>query len=163
MSDKDTLIGNETTSCADEKKELFPWYKEGLRFSCTECGKCCTGTPGLIFVSEEEMQKMAEYLSLPLDLFKRKYTKKRDNRYLLVELKSKNFSCVFLENKKCSIYPVRPIQCQTFPWWKENLKSKESWLDLATACEGIREEAEVVPFTEIQRMLVKNGDQESQA
>jgi len=23
-----------------------PWYKDGLKFSCSGCGDCCTGAPG---------------------------------------------------------------------------------------------------------------------
>ena len=25
-----------------------PWYNDGLRFTCTRCGHCCTGEPGFV-------------------------------------------------------------------------------------------------------------------
>ena len=26
-----------------------PWYRDGLRFQCTQCGNCCTGDPGVVW------------------------------------------------------------------------------------------------------------------
>ena len=33
----------------------FPWYAAGLRFFCTQCGDCCSGAPGFVWVNEEEI------------------------------------------------------------------------------------------------------------
>jgi len=138
-----------------EKETSLPWYKEGLRFKCTECGKCCTGGPGYVWLSEVEMESMAKHLNISLEAFKKKYTRQRENKYALVEKKTFNneFDCVFLQDKKCAIYPVRPKQCRTFPWWKENLNSEESWRLAAQYCEGINDEAPVVPFEIIDQQL----------
>src|SRR6202012_4519691 len=120
-----------------------PWYKEGLRFQCTECGKCCTGGPGYVWVSEEEMMAIAKLLKISVEKFKRNYTRQRDNRYALVERKSfdNQYDCIFLKDKKCTVYQARPNQCKTFPWWKNNLNTEESWEIAALSCEGINEEA----------------------
>lgn len=128
-----------------------PWYKNGLRFKCTECGKCCTGSPGYIWVTDEEIHSMAEVLNITVALFKRKYLRQRDNRFALVEKKSEGNACIFLKDKKCQIYKARPKQCRTFPWWKENLNSEESWKIAAESCEGISMDAPLVPFSEIIR------------
>lgn len=38
-------------------------------------------------------------------------------------LKTKvNGDCIFLKNKKCSIYNVRPNICRMYPYWAINLK-----------------------------------------
>lgn len=142
----------------DQKEETpsSPWYKKGLHFSCTQCGKCCTGAPGIVFVSEDEISSMAEFLKIPRDLFKRKYLRKRENRYALVEKKSKNFDCIFLEGKQCSVYSVRPVQCRTFPWWKENLRTEESWKIAAEYCEGISDTAPLISFEEISQQLERD-------
>jgi Fe-S-cluster containining protein len=131
------------------------WYKNGLSFRCTGCGKCCTGFPGYVWVDEDEIQKMAEFLGISIDLFKRKYTRQRDNRYALIELPSRNFDCIFLQDKQCRVYAVRPRQCRTFPFWKEHLKSKTSWEHVATQCEGINDSAPLVNFEDIQKQLPK--------
>ncbi len=130
------------------------WYKEGLRFQCTGCGKCCTGAPGFVFVSQEEIEEMAKHLGMPVALFKRKYVKNRGNRLLLVE--KKNHDCIFLKDNKCSIYQVRPKQCRTYPWWKENLNSEESWRLASKECEGISHEAPIVPYSQIVQFLSEN-------
>ena len=38
-----------------------PWYQDGLQFSCTGCGNCCTGPAGYVWVSEEEIVRIAEF------------------------------------------------------------------------------------------------------
>lgn len=133
----------------EKAPENAPWYKDGLRFQCTECGKCCTGPPGFVWVTVEEMEAIAEHLGITLAQFKKSYVRQRSNRYALVEKRAHDNPCIFLEGKKCKIYPVRPKQCQTFPWWKENLHSEESWKIAAEDCEGINDQAPLVPYTQI--------------
>lgn len=132
-----------------DSSNKLAWYKEGLRFGCTQCGKCCTGAPGLVWVDDNEIQEMAEFLQITVQDFKRLYLRQRDNRYLLVELKSRNHSCVFFKDQKCAVYQARPKQCRTYPFWKENLASEASWKLAAEACEGINDEAPLIPYTEI--------------
>lgn len=135
--------------------EKDPWYKEGLSFKCTECGKCCSGSPGYVWVSEQDIEKIADYLNLPINLFRRKYLRQKNGRYSLIEIKSDEYNCVFLKDNKCSIYPVRPIQCRTYPWWQTNLSSKEAWEKAAKVCEGIQLDAPRVEFETIQEELSK--------
>lgn len=141
-------------SNSDSSASSLPWYKEGLRFKCTECGKCCTGSPGYVWVNEAEIAAMAEFLNISIEAFSRKYLRQKNNRYALIEKKSQgNFDCIFLKDKKCSIYPVRPAQCRKFPWWKENLNSEESWKLAAQECEGINDDAPLVPYSKINEVL----------
>ena len=49
-----------------------------------------------------------------------------------------NGDCVFYD-KGCKIYPVRPTQCRTFPFWPEIVKSPTSWKIAATECPGMNE------------------------
>jgi len=106
-----------------------------------------------VWVTDEEMALIAQHLQITIEQFKRTYIRQKDNRFALIEKKSQNHDCIFLKENKCQIYPVRPSQCRTFPWWKENLNSRESWALAAESCEGISEEAPLVPFEEIQRTL----------
>jgi Fe-S-cluster containining protein len=144
-----------------------PWYKEGLKFKCTQCGECCTGAPGYIWVTEEEIQKMAEFKQMSLDAFCATFVKKVNGKLSLLEhssaLNSNRFDCVFLKDKKCSIHPVRPTQCRTFPWWPSHLKSPQTWKNAAKQCEGIdHPEAELTPFSVIQEELQKQMDSENE-
>lgn len=141
------------------EKSQSPWYKEGLQFECTSCGKCCSGFPGYVWLSEEEIQQICEYLKLSQEEFLRKYTRLVGEKISLIET-NENYSCIFLRDKKCSIYPVRPTQCQTFPWWPQNLVSKQHWENASKFCEGINHEnASFIPLETIQKQLQKQVGQ----
>ncbi len=128
-----------------------PWYQKGLHFECTGCGGCCTGAPGYAWVTPEEVDRMAQHLDLAVPEFSLRYLRYVDGHYALLEDPT-SFDCVFLEDKKrCSIYPVRPVQCRTYPFWPENLKSPEHWDNASKFCEGIREDAPLVPLSEIEK------------
>ncbi len=100
--------------------------KEGFSYGfdpskCAACeGKCCTGESGYIWLTPAEMQKIADYLEIPIERFKADYLRKVRYRYSLKERQNgESFECIFFDGvaKNCSIYPVRPSQCATFPFW----------------------------------------------
>ncbi|NPA55389.1 MAG: YkgJ family cysteine cluster protein [Epsilonproteobacteria bacterium] len=90
--------------------------------ACDTCqGKCCIGESGYIWVSDAEIRNIAEFLNISTDEFVQKYLILAHNRYSLKEYKisNNNYACIFFDKNqsKCSIYPVRPKQCRTFPFW----------------------------------------------
>jgi Fe-S-cluster containining protein len=129
-----------------------PWYSEGLHFKCTECGQCCTGAPGYTWVSKKEIKAIANYLNLPEKEFAKRFLRKAKGRDALLEDPS-NYDCIFLKEKKCQIYPVRPKQCRTFPWWPQTLKTPAHWREAAKMCEGIHPDAPLHSFQAIQEQL----------
>jgi uncharacterized protein len=104
-----------------------PWYGEGLRFTCQQCGNCCRGPdPGYVWVTEEEIAALAKRLDMSLDAFGRLYLRRVGGRYSLVE--RYNHDCVFWEEGQgCKVYSERPEQCRTFPFWPEFIESKDAW------------------------------------
>ena len=130
----------------------IPWYKDGLKFKCTECGKCCTGSPGHVWLSDDEIIAMAEHLKLSIDDFAMRYLRLVNGRIALLE-DPRTYDCIFLKDKKCQIYSLRPKQCRTFPWWQRNLKSREDWNEAASYCEGINPAAPIVPIEVITKQL----------
>jgi Fe-S-cluster containining protein len=47
-------------------------------------------------------------------------------------------ACAFLdENNRCKIYPVRPKQCATWPFWTENLERAAWEGPVKDCCPGI--------------------------
>lgn len=107
--------------------------------ACEACGgHCCTGETGYIWAKYTEIEKMAEFLNLSVEDFATMYLRKVNHRYSLVEkqLAPDNFACIFFDesNKRCSIYPVRPLQCRTFPFW-EQFKNDEE--EVRKECPGI--------------------------
>lgn len=113
------------------------WYKEGLLFQCTGCGKCCTGAPGYVWLTQEDIDRLSKHLALSEEAFLKKYCLFSKGRYSLRDLPP-HYDCIFLKNgKACTVYEARPKQCRKFPWWKENLRSKQDWENAAKYCEGI--------------------------
>lgn len=130
-----------------------PWYNTGLRFACTECGKCCTGEPGYVWISQQEIEEMAEALQISVKEFIQQYTREVDGNLSLREF-PKTYDCIFLRDRKCLVYKARPKQCSAFPFWPENLESKEAWEKCANRCEGINHEhAPVIPLSKILKNL----------
>jgi uncharacterized protein len=134
------------------------WYKDGLRFACTACGNCCTGGPGYVWITGEEVQRLACHLHLPLEETVRRHCRNVAGRLSLREtVRDGLHDCVFLRietprgvdrngrpdapsagpRRVCSIYPVRPLQCRTWPFWDGNLASQENWDRAAERCPGI--------------------------
>ncbi|MCL5945747.1 MAG: YkgJ family cysteine cluster protein [Planctomycetes bacterium] len=115
------------------------WYAAGLRFKCTQCGNCCGGGPGYVWLTLEDMQRMADFLHLPFTDFTRKYVRKTQGAFSLVE--RSNYDCIFLNRADgmatCAIYPVRPTQCRTWPFWNMNLENPAAWARAAMRCPGM--------------------------
>ena len=113
-----------------------PWYADGLRFTCTQCGDCCTGAPGYVWVNQQEIDAMAAKFELSPTEFERRFVKSVGVRRTLAE--RKNYDCVLLdpETRKCRAYEARPRQCRTWPFWDSNLKSPAAWQQTCEVCPG---------------------------
>jgi Fe-S-cluster containining protein len=144
---------------APEGATPAPWYADGLSFACTQCGRCCGGGPGNVWVSRAEVAAIAEYLGMSPEDFKNRHTRKCGWRRSLRE--QRNYDCEFLKpdgtgRKVCTIYPVRPVQCRTWPFWKSNLASPSDWADAGQNCPGINKGPRH-PLPVIQTALTENG------
>lgn len=131
-----------------------PWYKDGLAFNCTQCGNCCTGAPGFVWVNQEEIDGLAQMLGLSSDEFEHKYVRKIGIRRSLVEFP--NGDCVFFDNesRKCQVYEGRPRQCRTWPFWHSNVRTPETWQETCSICPGSGQ-GQVYSLEEIESRLVQ--------
>ncbi len=113
------------------------WYQEGLHFHCRTCGLCCQGSRGNVFLSDTEIEELAEHLGIDNETFRAEYT--HTDRNGNVQLREKrNKDCIlFKRNTGCNAYHYRPLQCRTYPFWNANLHSAESWQDESRKCPGI--------------------------
>ena len=114
----------------------LPWYHAGLRFTCTQCGDCCTGAPGHVWVNNEEIAALAALVGKDLAEFEDQYVRRVGARTSLKEFP--NGDCVFFDGqaRKCSVYGARPRQCRTWPFWDSNLKTPEDWKHTCSVCPG---------------------------
>jgi len=118
------------------KKERPPWYVDGLRFECQRCGGCCRGETGYVWVKPEEAQAIAQFLRLPAAYFMAEFVRRVGWQHSLKE--RPNGDCEFFEpDVGCRIYPVRPTQCRTFPFWPEYVRSPRTWKRARRRCPGV--------------------------
>lgn len=129
-----------------------PWFKDGLRFQCTQCGNCCTGAPGYVWVNQEEIAALAGHVGLSVDDFERKYVRRIGIRKSLVEFP--NGDCVFFDGqaRRCTVYHLRPRQCRTWPFWQSNVRTEEDWEETCRVCPGSGT-GPVYPVEEILRQV----------
>jgi len=106
--------------------------------ACEACeGNCCTGESGNIFVNQTEIEAIATHLKLSMPQFKESHLIKRGYKFSIQEHKvGESHDCIFFDRKikGCGIYPVRPAQCRTFPFWPY-FKNNEA--ELRAECPGI--------------------------
>ena len=115
------------------------WYRDGLQFECTGCGDCCTGAPGYVWVTKDEIAELAALVGeMDVSQFERKYVRKVGIRKSLKEDSGSNWDCVFFDNvtRKCKVYAARPRQCRTWPFWESNLRTREDWSRTCAVCPG---------------------------
>lgn len=77
---------------------------------CDRCGECCRVSDPII-IKERELEIIALYLGIEIDIARANFTK--ESKGHLLSLKTK--PCIFLKGKECSIYEVRPMICRQFP------------------------------------------------
>ncbi len=127
----------------DTPKRKKRTEREGFSFTfdpdaCKQCrGNCCIGESGNIFLNQKEIRAISEFLNMELSRFISDYLRKVSYKFSIREIKIKgSYLCVFFDetNRRCSIYPVRPNQCRTFPFWNYFKENPEA---LFKECPGV--------------------------
>ncbi len=114
------------------------WLAEGLRFECQGCGACCVshGEFAYVYLAHADVVAIARHLGLPaLELLERYCAQDPDGSTIL---RSLGPACVFLgAGGGCRVYPVRPKQCSTWPFWTENLNPSAWNGPVRQCCPGV--------------------------
>ena len=137
------------------KNKKTTWYIGGLHFQCDQCGDCCSGpNEGYIWLTRKEVDFIADFLKTPPGKFRGEHTKRIGLRTTLIE-QPYTKDCTFLREidgrERCMIYPVRPNQCRTWPFWPGNLTNPAAWNKAGQRCGGINR-GRLYSFEEIQRI-----------
>ncbi len=112
------------------------FFDAGLRFGCTQCGACCTGAPGTVFMNADESARIARHLGLEPEDFLKHYAYPVKGGHSLREV-GEEYACIFFRDRRCAIYEVRPTQCRTYPFWAERVRSEAAWQKTCRECPGI--------------------------
>lgn len=117
------------------------FWKNGLRFSCQRCGRCCCGDPGIVYFNPAEFDRLVEHLNktrgLTREVIVRDYMRPHLDSYTARD-DFPDGHCIFFDNG-CTVYEVRPSQCRDFPFWRCNLASKADWDETAQMCPGMNQ------------------------
>jgi Fe-S-cluster containining protein len=121
------------------------FYDNGLRFECQRCSACCRFEPGIVRIHDEDEKALMEFLKLEKKEFEERYCRPgfaRDGGPELWLKEKPNYDCIFWDAEACEgggciVYPVRPKQCVTWPFWAYNISSRAAWQDAARDCPGI--------------------------
>tara|TARA_B100001996_G_C18635031_1_gene583359 strand:- start:411 stop:866 length:456 start_codon:yes stop_codon:yes gene_type:complete len=119
-----------------------PWWMKGVPFSCqADCGKCCDEPGGIVYLRPEDANILSNHHRLAMDEWlERDCRQTIDGRFVL---KSDPITdiCIYLSaDKKCTVYESRPVQCKSYPFWPENLRSERSWKRTIEECPGLYSE-----------------------
>lgn len=106
-------------------------------------------------MTKAEVGFLAEHLGESVETVKQKYLRRYGLRWSIKEDK-KTKDCIFLTSGKtgcrgCAVYPVRPNQCRTWPFWDSNLSGPDAWNAAAVRCPGINR-GRLYSFEEIEAM-----------
>lgn len=118
----------------EPQKEI--WYRDGLRFECTQCGGCCTGEPGFVWVDDDEIAAMAEQLQMSVAEFERRHIRLVGRDKSLKERPGGDCELLDADTRRCRVYAGRPIQCRTWPFWDSTLESPPAWEQTCRECPG---------------------------
>jgi len=106
-----------------------------MRFQCQSgCVRCCE-QKGFVYVTREDIARLAEHLGISRAEFKRRYL--CGTAPLLRFRKVRHKPCPFLLATGCSVHLIKPLQCSSFPYWPELLASADERRETAKYCPGM--------------------------
>ena len=108
---------------------------QGLRFTCQRgCVNCCE-TRGFVYLSEDDVVRIAAYLGLSCAAFEAEYILRF--KHVIRFKKPLDNQCHFLTSEGCSIHSVKPTQCRLYPFWPELVENRKAWNEASQTCPGI--------------------------
>jgi hypothetical protein len=103
-------------------------------FTCRRCGNCCKGYGGT-FIAETEIKKIAAHIHTDPNTFVENYCQISGGKTILAQ--AEDMYCIFWDGL-CTIHPVKPRMCKTWPFIESVLIDIHNWHIMASLCPGIR-------------------------
>ena len=114
------------------------FLKKNIKFKCQGSSNCCVsrGSYGFVYLSKKDLIRISKYLRIEINKFKKNYCAYTDGYLHLREMR-KDGNCIFLKDKRCTVYKGRPMQCRTWPFWSENMNFKTWNSQIIGFCPGV--------------------------
>ena len=103
-------------------------------FSCRMCGDCCRGYGGT-YVTDREIGAISRYVGCAPERFAERYCRWSGKRLLLAQ--NRDGYCIFYD-RRCTIHPVKPRMCRSWPFIRAVLVDVKNWYAMADSCPGMR-------------------------
>jgi hypothetical protein len=98
---------------------------------------------------------MADHRGLSTSMFKTTFDVRWDPEDHSFRLEAGPDGCPLLDDGQCSVHPVKPIQCRTFPFWPELLPHPQR---MREQCEGVgRSDGEWFSWARMRRLAQGRG------
>ena len=122
-------------------------------FSCQGCGECCRGEDNSVLVFPQEIRRIQKATSLSWPEVAEPPEEgewDREGYFHTLEwrLAKVGEACRFYRGGVCTIYPVRPILCRTYPFYLERGKL------MASQCRGLGGEIKAREAQRLAELLI---------
>ena len=119
-----------STTASTDQPNKDTWWRDGLKFGCTACGRCCQNE-GEVWMDSDEFADLSLHLQKSPLAVLNEYVEMVENGWVKIKSGDRPLDdgCIFLgeDGKQCSIYEVRPIQCRTYPFWPKLIYNESLW------------------------------------
>jgi len=114
-------------------------YPPAIRFRCTKCGICCGNTPEKvrhILLMRTEAEQIAVATFQLISAFAVEVQDKAPYSYEIKKT-AKEGKCVFLKEKFCTIYSLRPLICRFYPFELKMAGNRKHEFLYTSECPGV--------------------------
>jgi uncharacterized protein len=117
-------------------------------FECRLCGRCCRGFGGT-YVTGRDILRICEHIQADPDTFVIRYCDMTGAGPVLSQ--GPDDFCIFFDAQNhCTIHPVKPRMCSTWPFLETLLQNPENWDAMASACPGMKPS---IPHPDLKRIV----------
>lgn len=90
-------------------------------------------------MTNEEHDRIAEYLGLSPATFRKRYGVRRDRETSMWAIETvEGRGCTLLtDERQCSVHSVKPLQCSSYPFWPEMISDRKEWEEAKSFCPGL--------------------------
>ena len=116
-------------------------YPSAVRFRCIKCGNCCGDTKEKIrhvLLLKTEAEQISKTTLRPILDFAVKIEGRAPYSYELKKT-AEGGCCIFLENNRCNIYPLRPLICRFYPFELKIAVNQKYEFLFTDECPGINQ------------------------